>query len=450
MTKRRVDWPLLSSRNTGHLDEVLICLPSVYLDLLLSISDKLRWKATYREFNYDFSDWDYLSSIVAMGEARMYERMSVNQLVEVLEKINQALRTCNDCGGVITRDQKPKSDVEVDVGIPPISTTWPEYRDYLCEAGLLLSDEIAQRLVDLHELQQAGIVGIGTLTSLASAWFSIFIGVVVSEAAILTDFVNDILDNTFFEALSIKFINNNSIRDAVKQAVRCAADAEEAQSNYIQAMDDMVIAGHLDATEAEAAKIIVLEGVFETIFNQEDSEGNSVDTTKYAGATCAGCGDSGSYTFVFDTDEDGFLLTARSAWQAATSTINHHPKSGSSPDPTNMKIQRDSLNVKSGLLAADVTQLDSLTIELTQDTQGGDFMALGKDVVVRVRYEDLTVWDSPPITAYGVHVISGFPIKELQSTAGGNFALEFNFNSNGSNSNGSCNIDNISLTLSIV
>lgn len=163
---------------------------------------------------------------------------------------------------------------------------------------------------------------------------------------------------------------------------------------------------------------------------------------------CSSCGAAfGTALFTFDADaEDWEFVIGRSGYVAGTQTIDSHPKSGNSPDPTTWRVQRDTINTKALVPAGSNVQVTALSLDVLQGPLG-DFMANGKTVRVEILFADLTTWESPDITGYGNHALAGFPVKELQSEAGGNYAIQIKGYSNGSSANSDVSFDNVSITL---
>lgn len=302
MTTLAIDWLALKNRiGEENLEApTLVCVPRAGAFLLLSIGARLRWESTFRNGEYDFSDWDNLQRIVedTMGALSEDNMIDLTQIEETLEQLVAAVQAQNNttlleiqcCENNVTRDQLPESDVEKDVGNPPISPDWPTFNDYLCSAGYGLADELALRCYDLRALQSAGIGGIASLTAVFAAWFAVFVGVVLSEAAAITDFFSGVADVNFWQELGEKFENNEVIRAAIACALVESQNPLDAYGKYQIKIGELVGQGELTALEGEAAKILIVSGVMETIYNQQNPDGEPLDFSKYDDKDCSACG----------------------------------------------------------------------------------------------------------------------------------------------------------------
>jgi hypothetical protein len=162
---------------------------------------------------------------------------------------------------------------------------------------------------------------------------------------------------------------------------------------------------------------------------------------------CSTCGGgSGSATFTFDADEQGWnFLVGRSSYDAVAQALSFHPKSGNSPDPTTITGQHGDFTAIAGLAAGTPIEVTGVSFDLVNGSLG-DYFGHGKTVTFQIRFQDATTWTSPHLDTAGNHVLSGFPVKELRLDAGGELSFVIYGYSNGSSGNSDCKIDNIQIS----
>lgn len=103
MPAPRIDWQQIkrtieASPYQGG-EPFLFIVPHFGRHLLLSLADRLEWEATYRDFGYDFSDWDYLQTIVAETHSGLMAMEQVNLIVAKLEEIRAEIALLRESGG---------------------------------------------------------------------------------------------------------------------------------------------------------------------------------------------------------------------------------------------------------------------------------------------------------------------------------------------------------------
>ncbi len=96
MPAPRVDWQsikqIVAASPYDGGEPFLFVIPHYGRHLLLALADRLEWEASFRDFGYDFSDWDYLQDIVAETHAGLMEMEQVNLIVAKLEEIRQEIQ----------------------------------------------------------------------------------------------------------------------------------------------------------------------------------------------------------------------------------------------------------------------------------------------------------------------------------------------------------------------
>ena len=102
MSANRVDWQNIKQtvEASGYdgREPFLFVMPHYGRHLLLAIMERLEWPATFRDFGYDFSDWDELQAIVAETHAGLMWMEQVNLIVAKLEEIRQAIEDMGATG----------------------------------------------------------------------------------------------------------------------------------------------------------------------------------------------------------------------------------------------------------------------------------------------------------------------------------------------------------------
>lgn len=88
---QRIDWNKVKalSLDAGNApkDWAFFLLPVAGRDLLQASNEVLEWEATYRAFDYDFSDWDFLQEIVHKTQNGLMGGIMLADLLDYLERI---------------------------------------------------------------------------------------------------------------------------------------------------------------------------------------------------------------------------------------------------------------------------------------------------------------------------------------------------------------------------
>lgn len=103
MAANRIDWQsikqLVTASGYDGRELFLFAIPHYGRHLLLAIMERLEWRATFREFGYDFSDWDELQEVVAETHAALMWMEQMNLIVEKLEEIRAELELLRTAEG---------------------------------------------------------------------------------------------------------------------------------------------------------------------------------------------------------------------------------------------------------------------------------------------------------------------------------------------------------------
>lgn len=84
----RIDWQRVKSLSGNPSELSLFVLPTAYRTMVMHLSERLRWEATYKINNYDFADWDELQAIVAAGETGLMANETLADVIQAINNIN--------------------------------------------------------------------------------------------------------------------------------------------------------------------------------------------------------------------------------------------------------------------------------------------------------------------------------------------------------------------------
>jgi hypothetical protein len=240
----QLDWVRIKSK----LGDVtgLYFLTHRQASLLLSLSEQLTWRKTYRAFEYDFSDWDDVQMEVA--DLQRYLSMPVNLVdlvgyIDDIEDLLIALQTIGVtsspcCENVAPISETKESDEDYP-GTPP--ATWgdgeeiedaADWKHLVCGAASMYVDILKATAEDLEKLVVSGGIVLGAiagaLTLLAGAGIVLAIGY-GAAAAITTGIVKSIVLGTFGDS-------GQDLEDA-RESIMCAivSGVEGALSDAVEA-----------------------------------------------------------------------------------------------------------------------------------------------------------------------------------------------------------------------
>jgi hypothetical protein len=180
----QLDWVKLKSR----LGDVtgLYFLTHRQASLLLSLSEQLTWRKTYRAYEYDFSDWDDVQLEVA--DLQRYLAMPVNlvDLVGYIDDIEDLLRAAQHLTGCCPDADLSAGDEYTDVVVDGVGDVpqniidagyaedeedWEGFYDYKCAISHLMIDHIEQVLRQIVPyIDDTGVIigGVGTVAGVIS------------------------------------------------------------------------------------------------------------------------------------------------------------------------------------------------------------------------------------------------------------------------------------------
>lgn len=70
----------------------LALLPKGFASIVLALAERFQWEATYRDSDYDFSDWDELQAIVDLGLAGLTDTVRLSDLLGYVDEVEGLLR----------------------------------------------------------------------------------------------------------------------------------------------------------------------------------------------------------------------------------------------------------------------------------------------------------------------------------------------------------------------
>jgi hypothetical protein len=165
----RVDWQKIKDQiGVSNLDTpILFMLPSAGRQLLLAMTERLTYEATYRLPGYDYSDFDELQSIVATLENGLMEGINMQDIVNAIDRlteqvselqcpdVNIDLTTCNTLENNGFPEEPPSEEVMPTYPQPKPTTpepTAPTYEEYKCKAAHVFIDNVRVLIADFMEL----------------------------------------------------------------------------------------------------------------------------------------------------------------------------------------------------------------------------------------------------------------------------------------------------------
>ena len=372
--------------------------------------------------------------------------------------------------------------IDIDIGNPPsgdgftddTTTTYPddftdraEYEAYKCAVATQFHEDVSDFMLHMSGLTNAlNWVGdlVQTLLSSAEYWnenFGVFIRRVFAVAKAWNRLVNKLVELSNLGTIGVNWaIPWQTIRpdwEAEKDDIICglytSSNANAANIFLRNWIDDKVDtawgsnpSGHNEVVYRDSILAlydeIIDSNVLQALFEDSGNIGVS-------GADCSMCQTSGGdYTYTFPADSQGWdLYIGRANWDNVNNggEIVHHPKDGNSPDPTEMRLTRDDLNVFMGLSANNATALSYVEFELGPG-QLADGLANGRTVEFIIYFNNGSNYTVSNINTYGVHTFTGFPALTLRNSSGGQSCIEIKVYSNGNSNNGEVWVDNIGFT----
>lgn len=265
----QLDWLKIKGRLGDRT--ALFALTTAQASLLLSISEQLEWRKTYRAFGYDFSDWDYLQAEVADLQRGLMMPVYIDNLVGQLGQMTDAIISLYCCpdgtpldttGGdqftdhYIEDEANGVPDNIITAGYASDDDDWDGFYEYKCMVSHVAVESLAQKLDQFEELADAGAVGmvslgailavLGTVLGIVSAGtFVIVLGILGGAAAVanLYQKITSATEGLFADAAE-------EVRDE-SDALACALFQGDGPND---SYDDMIV----KATELLTAPTVAL------------------------------------------------------------------------------------------------------------------------------------------------------------------------------------------------
>ena len=178
------DWQTIKARLGDKT--ALFALTTAQASLLLSISQQLEWEKTFRAYDYDFSDWDYLQSEVADLQRGLMMPVYVTDLIEAIDELEDLLRALQHLSGCCPDADLSNGDYYTDVVVDGVGdvpqniidagyatgvSDWDGFDDYKCAISHLLINHMEQVLRQIAPyIDDTGVIigGIGTVAGIIS------------------------------------------------------------------------------------------------------------------------------------------------------------------------------------------------------------------------------------------------------------------------------------------
>lgn len=328
MPAPRIDWQTIRDRFSPD-EPILFCLPRRFQQLLLSDIDRLTWEATFREYGYDFADWDDLQTTVELGTAQLLGGVPLDEIIQYIDDVETLLqeirdRPCcddgtfifdqtQDPGGIIQTEQDDTgTDVVVYQDEPPGELPdWDAYESHLCDAATKFAEGLP-KLMDI-------LASVSELTNIALALSVTFLLSAFAGLGLVGTAIAGALSTT----LSLSFLDN--LRSILGQNEPFAAEKAELEAATLQ--NAVVCAIVTSATASEAygkvsaaltehapnaapyAQWFPLQFALNKVFNADS------DAAGGFGGGCANCFDF-DLTYTFDTDTEGWASVRQAPWDA--------------------------------------------------------------------------------------------------------------------------------------
>lgn len=181
MPVERVDWNAIKGALADVNAPYVFIIPDGARQLLLSIADKLSWRATYRGLGYDYSDWDELQALQSAGVAGLLGGIPLSQLIEYIDDIEDLLRgmqalqqiTVQCCDNLGPANEQVETDLEPG-GTPP--GTWgdepvsdlEDWEQLVCGAAHAYVDFLKNSANEIETFVELGVLAVGGVAALLS------------------------------------------------------------------------------------------------------------------------------------------------------------------------------------------------------------------------------------------------------------------------------------------
>lgn len=357
-------------------------------------------------------------------------------------------------------------DEPVDDGqaVPDGFDNYDEYREYKCRVATQIVDDFIETVQNMQTLGGlasvfsgfallvqlgipitysgvvTGIVAVGLSVTGSFALLAAILFGIALLGSIVWSYFNEIGDNLVANrtAFICEVLNASNITE-VRQVFYAHMDAAVVNLAIDDGVRDYLreaVVGLVDALVP--AEIIIM------IFQQVQNVGRE----DFDCSTCPDMVAPQQLTYTFPVDGEGwFLGIGRATWideGDGSGAIRHTPRAGTSPDPTLQQLTWGQLSQDLGLGAGDKARLESITLTVEEGSTPG-FWGEGKDIIITVGFDDLTSFNTVPITADGTYT---FPIADTDlntDSNNGNKPVTIYARSNGTNSSTNVVVDDVVL-----
>jgi len=302
----RIDWATIKDK----LDDVT----AVYLlthrqaSLILSNIESLEWKATYRDFDYDYSDYDELQLEVADLHHNLTMPVNLVDIITYIDEIESLLRALNtqsQCciqqdfsDGNLYTDSivDGVGDVPqniVDAGYASSSSDWAGFDDYKCLiANIQIENMVSQLRTLAPYVDNAGAIigGIATVTAILGAILTgtasfLVIGLIGSLAA-AAEMINNVTSGALLETLADELWSK---KDEAACAIYLGDGADLAVAEFKSWIDE-----EFNVVDATILKNMNLNGNIKALYAGRHDQQNIAQKLADAGFDvqnfdCSGC-----------------------------------------------------------------------------------------------------------------------------------------------------------------
>ena len=289
----RVDWDEIKSIGLDQSEPMLFVLPQGFRNIILSLSDRLSWRATFRTGGYDFGDWDDLQQIVSFGVSELLGGESVGEIVDAINALRQAVEDIQmstalqvDCCADAYPAPTDDPGIVVGEGTPPATyggqtvNDWADYTDLLCGAALLYASNLADSVRKIDDAVSDNLVAIGGIAVILSIFAALGLLMPISyglAAGIFSALVG-VAAGTVLDSAATALEDN---QQEIANVIFCAGSASQARLDVETYLESI-----LDATEWAILKFWDYENAMNVIYAGTDGDGNDVSVTPSQGCSC--------------------------------------------------------------------------------------------------------------------------------------------------------------------
>lgn len=271
----RVNWQWIKAN--GNEDPFAFVFSSLQRDLILSIIDRLEWRATYDTNGYDYSDYDELSDIVQEAKSELLKGWNVNEITEAINNlsaivagIQQTVQVNMDCPDITLNTctssnslgvpTEPEEGQPVYDEEPSDETQEPDtetYKEYKCKLAHKLMDNRRAMIADFFAIVQgqSPYGDLYTLVSQDDLGHPVYVVLMKFMSFIASNVYGDLID----DALAIF----DSVRDSIICAIYTAATpkgAKMAVESVIQGAEGAFVPKYL--VEMFLADTVNFDGIW--------------------------------------------------------------------------------------------------------------------------------------------------------------------------------------------